>query len=441
MSSKNKFRVWGDNLTDVVSSNKAIMRVKDRESGITKRVRMTKKLYLNDPYQKKCSAEIIEQTQVRSKPGIILDQTVFYPSSGGQPHDAGTIDNVKVIDVFENQKRQIIHLLEKPLSGTRAECEINWERRFDHMQQHTGQHILSQALLKSSNADTTSFHLGSQSSTIDINQSGLTPESIMLAEQLANRVIFENRDVIGHMIDKSELHRFAVRQPPTVEDRIRILEIKDFDYSPCGGTHCSKTGEIGILKVGRYENYKGGTRIHFMCGFRALKDYQRKTEILKQLSSQMSTAASDLPQKVAKLKENLRTLTIEHDQLRQKLLDAEAHALISESQIRADFRLIRKIFDDRPPNEIKLLAKRIVEISPDTVILFGIKAEKNARLFFQCTETLDFDMGRFMESACRVIDGRGGGRSQQAQGGGPAVEKLEEALQSAQDRLVKMIGE
>jgi alanyl-tRNA synthetase len=309
------------------------------------------------------------------------------------------------------------------------------------MQQHTGQHILSQALLKTSNADTISFHLGSRSSTIDINQSGLTPESIIRVEQLANRVIFENRDVIGHMIDKSELHRFAVRQPPTVEDRIRILEIKDFDYSPCGGTHCSKTGEIGILKVGRYENYKGGTRIHFMCGFRALKDYQRKTEVLKQLSDCMSTAVIDLPQNVAKMREDLRTLTIEHDQLRQKLLEAEAHSLISEGQIRADIRLINKIFEDRPPNEIKLLAKRIVELAPDTVVLFGIKAQKNARLFFQCTETLNFDMGRFMEKACRVIDGRGGGRPQQAQGGGCAVEKIENALQSAQDMLLKMIGE
>jgi alanyl-tRNA synthetase len=404
-------------------------------------VRMTTKLYLDNPYRKKCYSEIIEQTQVQGKPGAILNQTVFYPTSGGQPHDTGTIDNVTVIDVYEGPNRQIVHLLEKPLSGRRVECEINWERRFDHMQQHTGQHILSQALLKISDADTISFHLGGRSATIDTNQSGLTPEKIIQIEQLANRIICENRNVIGHMVDKSELHRFAVRQPPTVEDQIRILEIKDFDYSPCGGTHCKQTGEIGIIKIKRHENYKGGTRIHFVCGFRALKDYQNTTEILKELSSGMRTAITDLPQHIIKLKEDLKMRTIERNQLSKKLLDAEADSLISVGKIHADILLINKLFYDRPPKEIKLLAKKIVEISPDTVILFGIKAERRAQLFFQCSETLDFNMDQLMESACRVINGRGGGRPQQAQGGGSAVEKIENALQSAQDMLLKMIGE
>jgi alanyl-tRNA synthetase len=402
--------------------------------------RMTKKLYLDNPYLQKCSSEIIEQTQVYSKPGIILNQTVFYPTSGGQPHDTGTIDNVEVVDVFEDKNHQTVHLLAKPLKGSQVECKIDWKRRFDHMQQHTGQHLLSQVLLKISDADTVSFHLGEQSSTIDINRSGLTAETIIEVEQLANRIIFENRDIIGHMVGKNEIHRFPIRKPPTVEEGIRIVEIKDFDYSPCGGTHCSKTGEIGILKIRRYENYKGGMRINFVCGFRALKDYQEKTEILKQLSRALGTAEADLSQNISKLKADLKILAEEHDNLNKKFLDYEADSLFSEGKKHAEIRLIKKIFTDRRQKEIKLLAKKIVAKSADTVVLLGIKTERNAQLLFQCSEVLRFDMARLMKTACAVIDGRGGGRVQQAQGGGPAVEKLEDALQAAEDMLFKRIG-
>ncbi len=401
----------------------------------------SKKLYLDDPYLRTCSSEIIEQIQIHSKPGIILNQTVFYPTSGGQPHDTGTINNAEVIDVLEDKNQQIVHILEQPLKGSRVECEINWQRRFDHMQQHSGQHILSQALLKTSDADTISFHLGEQSSTIDIDQSGLTPETIIRVERLANRIIFENRQVIDHVLGKNEIHRFPIRKPPTVENYIRVLEIKDFDYSPCGGTHCTKTGEIGILKIRRYENYKGGTRIHFVCGFRALRDYQEKADILKRLSRSMSTANADLPQSITKLREDLKALTAERDDLNKKLLDYEAQSLFSDGEKLAEIRLIKKIFTDRHQKDIKLLAKKMIEKFPDTVILFGIQTEGNALLIFQCSKALAFDMRQLMETACTVIKGRGGGRPQQAQGGGPAVEKLEDALQGAEDMVYKMINQ
>jgi alanyl-tRNA synthetase len=396
---------------------------------------MTKKLYLDNPYLRTCSAKVIEQTQVDAKPGIILNQTVFYPTSGGQPHDTGTMNTVDVIAVLEDNNRDIIHLLEKPLEGSQVECEINWERRFDHMQQHSGQHILSQALLQICDADTISFHLGEQSATIDVNQSGLTAEQIVRVENLANRIIFENRDIIAHEVGKDEVQRFPIRKPPTVDDHIRILEIKDFDYSPCGGTHCSKSGEIGILKSRRYENYKGGTRVHFVCGFRALKDYQEKTEILKHLSRAMATAEADLARNMAKLKDDVKALTAERDSLNKRLLDEEARSLISAGKQHADVRLVKKIFNARHQKDIKLLAKKIVEKSPCTIVLFGIKTEGNAQLLFQCSEGLAFDMSRLMQTACSIVNGRGGGRPQQALGGGPAVEKLEAALQAAEETL------
>jgi alanyl-tRNA synthetase len=401
---------------------------------------MTNKLYLKDAYLLTCSSDVDEHTEVNGQPGVILNQTVFYPTSGGQPHDTGTINDVNVIDVIEDENQQIVHLLEKPLAGHAVTCEIDWERRFDHMQQHTGQHVLSQALLILCNADTLSFHIGDQRSTIDIDQSGPSSETLFSVEQHANQVIIENRDVLAHVVGKNEIHRYPVRKPPTVEENIRIIEIKAYDYSPCGGTHCSKTGEIGIIKISRYENYKGGTRIHFVCGFRALKDYQCKTEILKQLSRAMSCAAADLPQTITKMKDDLKILTKERDQLNNKLLDYEADSIFSEGNRQASIKLIKNIFSDRHQKEIMLLTKKIVEKYPNTVVLIGIKNKGNAQLLFQCSKNLHFDMGRLMKSACELIDGRGGGQPHQAQGGGPQVEKLEVALQRSEDILLEMIS-
>ena len=212
---------------------------------------MTRKLYLQNPYQRSFSSVVIEATEIDGKPGVILEQTAFYPTSGGQPHDTGTLNGMPVVDVIEDEQHRIIHLLEQPLKAAGVEGQIHWERRFDHIQQHTGQHLLSQALIQVCDAETVSFHLGEESSTIDVDKSGLEPAALASVEQLANTIIYENRNVVAHLVTKDDLDRFPVRKPPTVDEDIRILEIQDFDYSPCGGTHCSKTGEIGIIKITR----------------------------------------------------------------------------------------------------------------------------------------------------------------------------------------------
>jgi len=397
---------------------------------------ITKKLYSHDSYLQNCSAEIIRDVQVHDKPGVVLDQTVFYPTSGGQPHDTGTINGVAVEDVFEDPNHQLVHILEKPIRDTRVDCRIDWDRRLDHMQQHTGQHILSEAFLETIHAKTLSFHLGEQSATIDIDKPDLAGKAIHRVERLSNQIIFENRDIIVHVVGKNELHRFPIRKQPTVEDHIRIIEIKDFDYSPCGGTHCTRTGEIGLLKIWRCENYKGGSRIHFVCGNRALVDYQGKTEILKQVSAAMSAAESDLLKNIAKLKNDLKILQRERDHLNKKLMDYEAESLCAGARQLGEVKFIRKIFVDRPPKEINLLAKRIIAESPDRIIIFGIKSGKNAQLIFHCSPEIELDLAQLMQKACTIIEGRGGGQPQHAQGGGPAVEKLEAALDFAEDKLM-----
>lgn len=396
---------------------------------------MTVKLYLEDPSRQNFSAEVIERIVIDGKPAVVLDQTLFYPTSGGQPHDTGTLNDIPVVDVFEDERRRVVHLLQGPLAGPTVEGRIDWRRRFDHMQQHTGQHLLSQAFIKVCNAETLSFHLGDEGATLDVHQAGLGSETIASVEDLANQIVCENRQVRFHMVAKSDLDQYPVRKPPAVEEDIRIIEIEDFDYSPCGGTHCSRTGEIGLIKIRRHENYKGGSRIHFLCGFRALKDYRHKTAILKQIGDALSSGEGDLPQNIQKMQDELKRLRWEHNHLRKQLLRYEAGELGSGCRKLGNINVVVKIFEDRNPQELKLLGQLVLENHPDTVVLFGSKAEGKASLFFQRSKELDIDMGKLMQAACAVINGRGGGRPQQAQGGGSEVDKLEEALTSAGDLL------
>ena len=398
---------------------------------------MTVKLYLKDQYRQDFSAEVIEHTEIEGRPAVVLNQTLFYPSSGGQPHDTGTLNDIPVVEVFEDEQRRVVHLLQEPITDSKVEGRIDWRRRFDHMQQHTGQHLLSQAFIKICRAETLSFHLGDESATLDVGRAGLDSEAITAVEELANRIICENRRVELHIVAKEELDRYPVRKPPAVEKNIRIIEIKDFDFSPCGGTHCSRTGEIGMIKIRRHENYKGGSRIHFLCGFRALKDYQGKSAILKQIGDALSSGEGDLPKNIQKMQDELKQLRWEHNRLKKQFSDLEAKALVSEAQRHEKFNVVEKIFEDRDPQELKILGQAVLEHLPEAVILFGSRAQGKASLVFLRSENLAPDMGKLMQAACAVINGRGGGRPQQAQGGGPAADKLEEALRHAAGLLIK----
>ncbi len=398
---------------------------------------MTQKLFHKDQYLQTFSSVVVEAMEVNGEPGVILEQTAFYPNSGGQPHDTGTLNDIGVVNVIEDEQQQIVHLLEKPMSALRVEGRINWERRFDHIQQHTGQHLLSQAFIQVCDAETISFHLGEESSTIDIHKAGLEAETVKSAESLANQIIYENREIAAHFVSKEEAQRFPVRKLPTVEENIRIIEIKDFDFSPCGGTHCSRSGEIGMAKIKRFENYKGGARIHFVCGWRALRDYQQKAETLRQISEVMSSGESELPQNVGKLQEEAKTLRREQNHLTRQLFEYEAKALLAEREKSGDIYILKKIFENRKPKDMKNLAMKVLEHASNTVILFGGKLEEKASLLFLRSEDICFDMGQLMKTACGVINGRGGGQAHQAQGGGTEVEKLEEALQRARDAVLQ----
>ncbi len=271
--------------------------------------------------------------------------------------------------------------------------------------------------------------------SIDINVRDLVPETVKRVEAFANQIIYENRTVTVHIVSPEDLSRFPIRKRPTVNRNIRIIEIDHFDYSPCGGTHCAHTGEIGQIKITKYENYKEGSRVYFVCGNRALRDYQSKTDLLKYLCEAMSSGESELLQNIRKLQDDLKDIRRAQNRQTRQLLEYEALALIAEREPVDDFYVIRKSFADREPKVLKALALKILEHSSRTVILFGGTLMGKTSLIFLRSEDLPFAMNVFMKAACEILNGRGGGQPHQAQGGGPKIEKLEEALQHARNSL------
>jgi alanyl-tRNA synthetase len=397
---------------------------------------MTRKLYHEDAYCLTFSAPVIKQIEGAGRSGLILAHTAFYPTSGGQPHDLGTLNGVAVTEVSEDDVGQIVHWLAQPLRAAVVEGQIQWARRFDHMQQHTGQHLLSQAFIQVCQAETVSFHLGDEVATIDVACAALGEGVINAVEARANQIIYANRPVSAHLVRRDELQRFPLRKPPVVETNIRIIEIEDFDFSPCGGTHCKQTGEIGMIKIRKWEAYKGGTRIQFVCGGRALKDYQQKTKVLRQLSEMFSSSEAELPPNLWKVQEELKALRREQAYLTKQLLEYEAVELLNAREDVGGWAILQKIFPNRSVNDLKTLANNVLERSPRTIILFGAKTEEKATVLFLRSPDVPVDMRRLVQNACQLLEGKGGGQPQQAQGGGTNVAKLAEALQQAYNAVI-----
>ena len=233
---------------------------------------MTERLYYQDSYLKEFKARVLKKIKIDNRPAVILDRTAFYPTSGGQPYDTGVIQDVSVAEVVE-EGDEIIHILKEEIKGkinSEVVGKIDWKRRFDHMQQHLGQHILSGALMKLWGVETVSFHLGEEVCTLDIAKEKLTGEEAKKAEECAYEIIFENRMVKCYFVEgEEELKRLNLRKMPDKKEEIRIIEVEGFDLSACGGTHCRATGEVGLIKITKWEKRGEKIRLEFICGTRA----------------------------------------------------------------------------------------------------------------------------------------------------------------------------
>lgn len=403
------------------------------------------RLYYTDSYTTQFEAPVEAIFDLNGKPAVRLAQTYFYPSSGGQLHDTGSIGGVPVLDVVEHDGR-VAHLLAQPLPGISqgaiVPCAIDRDRRLGMMHHHSGQHILSQAFTHTAGATTVSIHLTAEGAcTIDLDTNTLNDAAMADAEALANSIIQSSVPVRSYIITDAQLPQIPLRKPPKVQGEIRIVQIGDFDWSACGGTHVAQTGELGLIKIRRYERRGSGTRLEFLCGTRALADYSSKNNTVNELAGLLSSKERDLPAAVRRLQDESKQKSREIAALHEQLAAYEARALLANAeQLASGVRLVRHIFTDRGIEAARLFAQQLTA-QPGTVALLAVRPVMppakgpQVQICFACSAGLPYNMGALVKNACRTLGGSGGGSPTLAQGGGSDPAQLEAALAAAEDEL------
>ncbi|MGH9754011.1 MAG: DHHA1 domain-containing protein, partial [Blastocatellia bacterium] len=330
----------------------------------------------------------------------------------------------------------ILHRLDSGISvaiGEEVSCEINWRRRREMIQQHTGQHILSQAFFQLFGAETKGFRITDRSTEIDLTLEARPDEierAIARAEELANSVVFDNREIRVHNVTPEEAANLPLRKESFVADCVRVIEITDYDWSPCGGTHAERTGEVGMIAVRGWERAKKMTRVHFLCGIRALDDYRRVSRTVDAIARKFSVGKEEAESSVARLFDENKRLTRRARELAGIAATVEAHELIEATETVDGVRIVSRVFEDRDIEEMKLLAHRLVS-GDNVVALLAAKESGTARLIFARSANLSADMSALMRAACERLGGRGGGKPDFAHGGGAKVSELGQALEEA----------
>ncbi|QQN81987.1 alanyl-tRNA editing protein [Bacillus toyonensis] len=389
---------------------------------------MEQKLYYIDAYTKDFTTKIIKQDYDKEDNlYVVLNETAFYPTGGGQPYDTGTLNGTLVTNV-EEVNGEIRHFIAEQLETAEVEGKINWERRFDHMQQHAAQHILSAAFWDHFNIPTIGFHLGKETVTIDLETENLPAETIEKAVQIANNIVFENHPIRIQWMNLEEAKTLPLRKEPTLTENIRVVIIENFDYNGCGGTHPRRTGEVGLIQVLNWERNKGGIRLTFIAGWRTLKLMGQQQQIMKDVSKQLNSSETDIPAKVAQLlisqKENEKAIQT----MNEKLLFAEANELLQQpAEIHAGF-LISKVFTNRSMQEVAKLSAIITEQQEHAITYFVIENDDKLQCILACGKTVTLDMNALLKDALPAIEGKGGGNKKSARGGGKAIMSGDEFL-------------
>ncbi|WP_425446146.1 alanyl-tRNA editing protein [Dethiothermospora halolimnae] len=397
---------------------------------------MTKKIYLDNPYLKEIKANVYSKKHIDNNYHIILDRTIFYPHlSGGQPKDTGTINGVKVKDVYE-EGDNIVHVLSKDIGDKKVNLSIDWNTRFDHMQQHTGQHILSSAFNKLYGASTVGFHLGSSFVYIDIELPTLNNNEIKKVERFANEIIFSNFDIKTYIINKFDIDKFPLRKPPSVDNNIRIVEINDIDFSPCSGTHHRGTGEVGLIKIRRWEKYKGNVRVEFVCGNRALNDYYWKNNQINAISNLLSIKDNKSLDAVNRIYNENKQLLKQIKNYKEKIQNHKVDNFLTNAPIHNNIKIVYHIFDNKNFNDIRIILSKILN-QDCSIVVFGNKQHDKCQIIMGRSDNIDLDMTEIFNSIADIIDGNGGGNEKIIQGGGSKPENISQCIKKA----LSLIGE
>lgn len=376
----------------------------------------SERLYYTDPYLVEFDAVVREVLKQNDRWKVVLDRTAFYPTSGGQPFDVGTIGEANVVDVFDQEDGTIGHLVDRELEvNSRVRGHVDWNRRFDHMQQHTGQHLLSAAFERETGARTVSFHLGTSASTIDLDKE-LSADQIAKVEDTVNGVLWEDREVCVRFVTASEAAKLPLRKDPTREGELRIIEINDYDMSACGGTHVKRTGAIGLIAISGFERFKGGLRVEFVCGSRALRAFRTLKSAVSGSVRLLSVLPDELPSAIEKLQSAGRNQQKSQEGLYERLAAHEAASLASSAERIGAVNAVLAAVSGWDANGLKKLAASVAA-KPETVAVL-VTAEAPMLVVVARSQDLTLDAGALLKNLIDQFGGRGGGKGAMAQGGG-----------------------
>ncbi|WP_339252424.1 DHHA1 domain-containing protein [Sporosarcina sp. FSL W8-0480] len=393
------------------------------------------RFYYQDAYLKTFTASILHKGEdAIGRQYIVLDNTAFYPTNGGQPHDTGLINGVRVIDV-EEVDGEVRHFLEKEFNSKgEVKCVVDWERRFDHMQQHAGQHILTASFVELFGFQTVSFHLGKDVVSIDLDVEDVSTDQLAAVEKLANAIILENRPIETKWDPtEDELAQFSLRKQLSVTDEIRLVIIPEFDYNGCGGTHPSSTGQVGMIKILSTERQKRQVRVHFVCGGRVLEQLGRKHEELSIASKLLSAPEDGVGNAIEKLLATNQALEKSLEDAKGALLEFEA----SELLVSRDGKIVAASFTDRTVQELQKLARLLVANDDSIIALLVADNEEKLQFVAARGAAVEDSMKEVSSAVLPLINGKGGGKDAFVQGGGARIMSGDEFL----GRMREIVGE
>ena len=376
------------------------------------------KLFYIDSYIKNFTAEIEEVKEVDDKFHVLLNKTAFFPGGGGQYCDLGIIDNIKVLDVYEENDK-IYHVLEKkPNRIHKVKCEIDWDRREYGMQHHFGQHIISACFNNEYKAKTVGFHLGKDFSTVDI-EGFFKEEDILKIEKMCNEIIRENITVEFLNITKKEAKKLKIKEDLSkLGDNIRVVKIDDIDMNLCCGVHMKNTLDLRVIKIKKFEKYKKATRIEFLCGTKAIEEMLKRENYLNKICKLLSSNEEDAYKSIENLNNKLNEVNKENRRLEEIISNYEVKEMIESAEKINNMNVIVKVYENKTMNYMNKIANKIIE-KENNIGLFALKNDDRLNLLFACSKNLEkMDMNILLKDSIKLIDGKGGGSKVLAQGGG-----------------------
>jgi alanyl-tRNA synthetase len=377
---------------------------------------MTDRLYYTDAYRTDFDADVTACAPVGDRFAVTLSTTAFYPTSGGQPHDLGQLGGRAVMDVVDDEDGRLVHLMDGPLDvGARVHGAIDWARRFDHMQQHTGQHVLSAAFETICKARTESFHLGTASATIDLGRP-VSAQEIAAAEDDANRVVWQDREVRVRFVSAEEAATLPLRKESGRTGMLRLVDVTDYDLSACGGTHVARTGGIGLISVTGWEKFKGGTRVEFRCGVRALAQLREWRDALAATNRALSVSAIELAPAIERLQGENKTLARTVRTLQEQLAGHVAADLVTTAARVGDRVVVAQALDGWDAPGLKAIAASIAATPGACAAVFS--AASPALVVIARAADVPVDAGAVLKALVARFGGKGGGKADLAQGGG-----------------------